>query len=65
MYSSCLGDQYTGLGIQKHVSNCLFFHSYFNKIYIEEMINDSTQHLIILKWPIRQKIREKRKTKRC
>ena len=47
-------------GPQK-ILQVFFFQLYFNKKYVEVMINDFTMHLIISKWLRRQKCREKRK----
>ena len=60
-YSGRLGDWDTSLGTKKAPVS-LFFQFYFNKKYVEVVINDFTMHLIILKWLRRQKCRQKRKT---
>ena len=41
-----------------------FFQLYFNKNYVEAVINDFTMHLIISKWLRIQKCRQKRKAMR-
>ena len=48
----------------KNTFQVYFFHSYFNKKYVEVAINDFTIHLIISKWLRKQKWRQKRKTVR-
>ena len=49
MYSGHLGDQSASLGAQKNAFQALFFQLYFNKEYVQVVINDFTMHLIILK----------------
>ena len=50
MYSGHLGDQSNSLGAQKNAFQALFFFQlYFNKEYVQVVINDFTMHLIILK----------------
>ena len=60
-YSGHLGDQDTGfytqtLAPKKYLR--FFLQFYLNKIYVEVAINNFTAHLIILKWPRRQKCRQ-------
>ena len=53
-YLGCLGDQYTGLGghsvAQEALFRCFFFQLYFNKKYVDVVIDNFTMHLIISKW---------------
>ena len=60
-YSSRLGDRYTGLGTQDLASQNQF-SSFLPPV--EVAINDFTMHLIVSKWLIMQKRRQKRKTMR-
>ena len=69
--SGCLRDHCTGLGVcklwhPKKSFQVFFFQLYFNKKYLEVVINDFTMHLSILKWLRKQKIQteEKNKTKK-
>ena len=69
--SGCLRDQCTSLGVcklwhPKKSFQVFFFQLYFNKKYLEVVINDFTMHLSILKWLRKQKIqtREKQQDKK-
>ena len=68
-YSGRLGDRYTGLGTQNLVrknqfSSFLLSVEFQQKKCVEVAINDFTMHLIVSKWLIMQKRRQKRKTMR-
>ena len=58
-YPGRLGDQYTGLGVQKS-----HFSVVFHEEYVTVMINDFTKHLIFSRRLRRQKFRRQREKKK-
>ena len=58
-YPGRLGDQYTGLGVQKS-----HFSVVFHEEYVTVMINDFTKHLIFSRRLRRQKCRRQREKKK-
>ena len=48
----------------KNTSQVFFFQLYFNRKYVEVVMNDFTMHLITSKWLRRQKCKQKRHNKK-